>query len=49
MEDLVFFDKDRLAAMDNGNFDTLLKFSAATILGLVDGISAVVEVRNEDN
>ena len=49
MEDLGFFVKDRLAAMDNGNCDTLLQLSAAAILGLVDGISAVVVERNEDN
>ena len=35
--------------MDSGNFDTLLQLSAATILGLVDGISAVVVDQNEDN
>ena len=49
MEDLVFFVKDCLAAMYNRNCDTMLQFSAATILGLVNGISAVVEERNEDN
>ena len=42
MEDLGFFVKDFLAAMDNGNCDTLLQFSAAAILGLVDGISTLV-------
>ena len=45
MEDLGFFVKYRLAAMDNGNRDTLLQLSAATILGLVDGISAVIAER----
>ena len=49
MEDLGFFVKDRLAAMDNGNCDTLLKLAAAAILQLVDVISAVVAERNEDN
>ena len=49
MEDLGFFVKDRLAAMDNKNCDTLLQLSAAAILGLVDGISAVVAERNEEN
>ena len=49
MEDLVFFVKDCLAAMDNGNCDTLLQFSYAAILGLVDGISAAIAELNEDN
>ena len=49
MEDLGFFFKDSLAAMDNRNCDTLLKLSAAAILGLVDGISAVVVEQSEDN
>ena len=35
--------------MDNRNCDTLLKFSAAAILGLVDGIIAVVAEQNEEN
>ena len=35
--------------MDNGNCDTLLQFSAAAILRLVDGTSAVVADQNEDN
>ena len=35
--------------MDTRNRDTLLKFSASTILGLVDGISAVVAERSKDN
>ena len=35
--------------MDNGDFDTLLQLSAAAILGLVGGISAVVADRNEYN
>ena len=35
--------------MDIGNHDTLLQLSAATILGLVDGISAIIVKRNEDN
>ena len=42
MEDLGLFVKDRLAAMDTGNRDTLLKLSVAAIRGLVDGISVVV-------
>ena len=49
MEDLGFFVKYRLSAMDNGNCDTLLQFSAAAILRLVDGTSAVVAEQNEDN
>ena len=49
MEDLGLFVKDRLAAMNNGNRDTLFQLSVAAILGLVDGISAVVAERNEDN
>ena len=35
--------------MDNGNCDTLLQLLAAAILGLVDGVSAVVTEKNEDN
>ena len=35
--------------MDNRNCDTLLKLSAAAILGLVDGIIAVVAEQNEEN
>ena len=35
--------------MDNGNCETLLQLSAAAILGLVDGISAVTAERNKDN
>ena len=34
--------------MYNMNCDTLLQLSAAAILGLVDGISAVVAERNKD-
>ena len=49
MEDLGVFVKDRLAAMDNGNRDSLLRLSASAILGLVDGISAVVAERTKDN
>ena len=49
IEDLGLFVKYRIAAMDSGNRDTLLQLSAAAILGLVDGISAVVAERNEDN
>ena len=49
MEDLGLFVKYRIAAMDNGNCDTLLQLSAAAILGLVDGVSAVVTEKNEDN
>ena len=47
MEDLGFFVKYRLSEMDNGNCDTLLQFSEASILVLVDGISAVVAEWNE--
>ena len=35
--------------MYNGNRDTLLQFSSAAILGLVNGISAVVAYLNQDN
>ena len=49
MEDLGFFVKDCLAAMDNSNRDTMLQLSAAAILGLVDGISAVISYRNKYN
>ena len=49
MEDLGFFVKYHLYAMENENCDTLLQLSADVILGLVDGISAVVAERNEDN
>ena len=35
--------------MENGNCDTLLQLSAAAILGLVDGIIAVIAEQNEDN
>ena len=49
MEDLGLFVKECFAAMDNGNCDTLLQLSAAAILGLVNGISAVVSERNEYN
>ena len=46
MEDLGFFVKDRISAMDNMNCDTLLQLSAAAILGLADGIIAVVAEQN---
>ena len=49
MEYLGSFVKDLIAAMDNGNCDTLLQFSTAAILGLVDGISAVVAEQNKYN
>ena len=49
MEYLGSFVKDLIAAMDNGNCDTLLQFSEAAILGLVDSISAIVAERNKDN
>ena len=49
MEDLGFFVKERLEAMDSGNCDMLLQLSAPAILGLVDGIIAIVAERNEDN
>ena len=49
MEDLGLLIKYRLSVMDSGNRDTLLKLSAATILGLVYEISAVVEEKNEYN
>ena len=46
MEDLGLFVKDSLAAMQSGNCGTLLKLSAATIIGLVDDISAVIAEKN---
>jgi hypothetical protein len=49
MEDLGMFVKDRLSAMDNGHRETLLRLSASAILELVDGITAVVAERTEDN
>jgi hypothetical protein len=49
MEDLGMFVKDRLSAMDSGHHETLLRLSASAILKLVDGISAVVAERTEDN
>jgi hypothetical protein len=49
MEDLGMFVKDRLSAMDNGHRETLLRLSASAILELVDGITAVVAKRTEDN
>jgi hypothetical protein len=49
MEDLGMFVKDRLSAMDSGHRDTLLRLSASTIIELVDGITAVVAERTEDN
>ena len=49
MEDLGFFVRYRLAATDNGNCYTLLQLSAASILGLVYRISAVVAEGNRDN
>ena len=35
--------------MENGNCDTMLQLSEAAILGLVDGISAIIVELNEDN
>ena len=49
MEDLVSFVKYRIAAMDSDNRDTLLQLSSATILGLVDDISAVIVERKKYN
>ena len=49
VEDLGLFVKDHLASMDRGNHDTMFQLSVATILGLVNGISAVVAEKNEDN
>jgi energy-converting hydrogenase Eha subunit B len=49
MENLGMFVKDRLSAMDSGHHGTLLRLSASTILELVDGITAVVAERTEDN
>jgi hypothetical protein len=49
MEGLGMFVKDRLSAMDSGHRETLLRLSASAILELVDGITAVVAERTEDN
>ncbi|CAK9254061.1 unnamed protein product [Sphagnum jensenii] len=49
MEDLGMFVKDRLSAMDSRHYETLLRLSASAILELVDGITAVVAERTEDN
>ena len=49
MEDLGFFVTDCIAKLDNGNCDTLLQFSASTILVFVDGISSVIAERNKYN
>jgi hypothetical protein len=49
MEDLGMFVKDRLSAMDSEHRETLLRLSASAILELVDGITAVVAERTEDN
>ncbi|CAK9260470.1 unnamed protein product [Sphagnum jensenii] len=49
MEDLGMFVKDRLFAMDNGHRETLFRLSASAILKLVDGITAIVAKRTEDN
>jgi hypothetical protein len=49
MEDLGMFVKDCLSAMDSGHRETLLRLSTSAILELVDGITAVVAERTEDN
>jgi hypothetical protein len=49
MEDLGMFVKYRLSAMDSGHRESLLRLSASAILELVDGITAVVAERTEDN
>jgi hypothetical protein len=49
MEDLGMFVKDRLSAMDSGHSQTLLRLSTSAIFELVDGITAVVVERTEDN
>jgi hypothetical protein len=49
MEDLGMFVKDRLSAMDRGHRETLLRLSASAILELVDGLTAVVADKTEDN
>ena len=49
MEDLGFFVTYHLATMDKRNRDTMMQLSAAAIIGLVDGISAVVAEQYEDN
>jgi hypothetical protein len=43
------FVKDRLSAMDSGHRETLLRLSASAILELVEGNTAVVAERTEDN
>jgi hypothetical protein len=49
MENLGRFLKGRLSAMDSGHRETLLRLSESAILELVDGITAVVAERTEDN
>lgn len=49
MKDLGMFVQDRLNTMDSGHRETLLRSSASAILELVDGITAVVAERSEDN
>jgi hypothetical protein len=49
MEDLGIVVKDRLSVMDSGHRETHLRLSAFAILELVDGITAAVAERTEDN
>jgi hypothetical protein len=49
MEDLGMFIKDSLSAMDSVHRETHLRLSASSILELVDGTTAVVAERTEDN
>ena len=47
IDDLGLFVKYFLAATESGNHDTLLQLYAATIIGLMNGISAVIVEKNE--
>jgi hypothetical protein len=49
MEELGMSVKDCLSAIDSGHRETLLRLPASAILELVDGITAVVAERTEDN
>lgn len=49
VENKGFFVNDCLVAMDNASCDTLLPLSGNAILGLVDGISAIIAELSEDN
>lgn len=49
MENMGFFVKFCLVAMENTSRDMLLRFSANAVLGLVNSISAIVVEQTEDN